>query len=308
MKPPWLTPEALRKGDRVRIVAPGFAFDRRVFAAGLAQLEARGLRPFFDEGLFMRYRYLAGDDERRLAEMQAAIDDEQTKAIWLARAGYGSTRLALRLQTDALRHAPKWLIGFSDGTALHGLWARCGVSSIHGPNITTLYTWGEAALGDLWGWLQEGKGHTISGRRFCGKGSVEGVLVGGNISVLAAMVGTGQLPSMEGCIVVLEDIGERPYRLDRALTQLIQAKAFVGVQAFVVGQLTGCEPPPRFAGEFSAVDVVGDILSQFRVPVLVDAPIGHEPSSFGVCFGTPAVLNVEEESLTIRSRETLSRS
>lgn len=284
-------PPPLRSGDRVRIVAPCGPFERQRFEAGVELIRRAGFVPVFDDGVFAAHRYLAGDDERRRAELEAAIEDPEARAIWVARGGYGATRLLPHLDPERVAVAPKWLVGFSDVTALHALWARAGIASLHGPNVTTIADWGEEARSRLWSCLAGDRGFTLEGRCAAGGGVVEGVLLGGNLAVLAAMAGTGLLPSLDGAIVALEEVGERPYRLDRALHQLIHAGSFDGVVGFAVGQLSDCGEPPERGADWTARDVVCEILAAVGVPVLADLPFGHEPSSWPLPFGVRARLD-----------------
>ena len=157
---------------------------------------------------------------------------------WVARGGYGATRLVDQIPVEKVADANKWLVGFSDVTALHALWARAGVQSIHGANITTLGDWGPDARAELYDLIQGSVVQEFTGKALMGTGRQAGRVFGGNLAVLTALVGTGQLPDFTDSILVLEDIGERPYKLDRMLNQHRQAKTFAGVKA-VVSRVVG---------------------------------------------------------------------
>lgn len=299
-----ITPPFLRAGDMVRLVAPSGAFERERLEAGLVTLRAHGLVPVYDEGLSARVRYLAGDDERRRAELLTALNDSNCKAIWAARGGYGATRLLPELDADIVRKAAKWLVGFSDITALHAVWTRAGVASIHGPNVTTVASWTAPAREELFSLLMEGES-TQNGTHYActpafGKGSVTGWLFAGNITVLSSMVGTGTLPSLEGAIVVLEDVGEQPYRLDRMLTQLLQAKVFAGVRGFAIGQLTDCGVKSDEIGGYTALDVVLERLAGLGVPVVSNVAIGHESTSRALMLGAEGQIDLTAKLLIAR--------
>jgi muramoyltetrapeptide carboxypeptidase len=278
-------PPCLAPGDRVSIVAPSGPFDRDRFDAGIATIRDAGLEPVFDEGLFASHRYLAGADERRLVELVAALEDETTRAIWTARGGYGATRLLPGLDPEKVRTFGKWLIGFSDATALHALWARAGLTSVHGANVTTMADWSAGARAELFAILFEGRAPALEGRGSQGDRAVSGPLLGGNLTVLAAMAGTGQLPSLKGAVVLLEDVGERPYRLDRGLTQLRQTGVLDGAAGYVIGQLSGCVEPGDAQVGYDALEVVVGELLQDGVPILTGVEVGHESSSRPVLFG-----------------------
>ena len=264
---PWRVPDAVRAGDVVRVIAPCGAFDRERFETGLRLIERAGLVVRYDDAVFGRHRYLAGDDERRLGELRHALGETDTRVLWVARGGYGATRLLPHLPVDAVRRAGKWLVGFSDVTALHMLWARAGLASLHGANVTTLSQWSEGARDELMSWLTQPAPRLFKGRVKHRGELVSGRLLGGNLTVLAAMAGTGAMPSLRGAIVLLEDVGERPYRLDRVLTQLVQSGAFDGVAGVVIGQLTDCTEPNA---DYTALDVLTEVLAPLGVPVFQD--------------------------------------
>ncbi len=290
-------PNNLQEGSRVRIVAPCGVFDQERFKSGVQLLEKAGFKAVFDDSIFAGHRYLAGDDARRLAEIRTALEDPDAQAIWVARGGYGATRLVDQIAVESVARAGKWLIGFSDVTALHALWARAGVQSIHGANITTLADWGPDARSELYGLLKEGPAQAFPGKVVSGSGQARGRVLGGNLAVLTAMIGTGQLPDFRDAIVLLEDIGERPYKLDRMLTQHRQAKTLEGASAIVLGQLTGCDP--REGADFTTLDVVGENLAHLGVPVLSGVALGHEGSSRAVTFGLSGSVDTADATFTI---------
>lgn len=293
----FIAPPTLQAGDVVRAIAPSGAFDRQRFDDGVKLIEAAGLNVRYDDGLFSRARYLAGDDERRTVELSHALADREVKAIWCARGGYGATRIIHRAKVEALREAPKWLVGFSDATPLHALWARAGVMSVHGANIDVLARWSQGARDELFGSLMAPAPRIFRGRTMRNGEIISGPITGGNLTVLAAMVGTGTLPAMRGAILFIEDVGERPYRLDRVLTQMIRGGALEGVVGVAIGQLTDCEEP---GASFTALDVIADILAPLRVPVIAELALGHEPeTSRAIVFGATATIDAAEGVLTV---------
>ena len=219
-------PAALRPQDRVAVIAPASAFERGPFDAGLALLDAR-YRTEYGNGLFERRRYLAGSDDRRLAELHAALTDPGIRAVFCARGGYGATRLLRQLAASAPAGAPKPLIGFSDITALH-LWLQAyGRISIHGPVLTQLPRLSSATCTRLFDLLESVRpAPPLAGTATYVGGVAEGPLLGGNLSVFTRLLGTPYLPALDGAILLLEDQGERPYRLDRMWTHLQLAGVF----------------------------------------------------------------------------------
>ena len=297
-QPLYRLPPRLKAGDRIRIVAPSGPVDRERFMRGVAMLQDWGLRPVFSKRVFTRTGYLAGDDELRLAELNAALADPEAAAIWCGRGGYGMTRLLPLLEPGRIAERPRWLVGFSDITPLHALWQRAGWQSLHGAVMTNLADWGEAARGLLRGWLFDGVMPALTGTALSGDRPVVGPVLGGNLTVLASLAGTPYLPDLRGAIVFLEDVGERPYRLDRYLTQLVQAGAFIGTAGFVIGQLTDCVDPPGKDDGCNALDAVHAVLEPLGLPILAELPVGHENSSLPLPLGAPAVLDPSAATLS----------
>lgn len=291
-------PEPLSPGDRVRIVAASGPFDRELFETGIEMIRAADLEPVVDEAIFARERYLAGNDSARLGQVRRALEEPDTRAIWTARGGYGATRLLPELGVEGVARAGKWLVGFSDTTALHCLWARAGIASVHGPNVTTLGAWSCEAREELWGALLRGKPLSLRGEGVLGSASVQGPLEGGNLAVLSALAGTGFLPSFSGAVLLLEEVGERPYRIDRMLHQLLHAGALDGVVGVVVGQLKGCEETADPTADYGPLEVVVDVLARLGVPLVAGVPVGHDNSSRAAVLGREVVLDPRAGTVT----------
>jgi muramoyltetrapeptide carboxypeptidase len=261
-------PEALRPGDEVAIVAPAGPFARQVFERGLALLSTR-YRPRFGEGLFARHRYLAGSDARRLAELQEALDAPAIRAVFCARGGYGAMRLLPRLK---LAGRCKPLVGFSDVTALHGALQAAGCASVHGPVLTQLGSLGEATADALFELLEQPSARVRLQGEPRVAGCVEGPVVGGNLSILTRLLGTPYLPPLDGAILFLEDVGERPYRLDRMWQHLALAGAFARVRALAHGEFTGCDEKDD---SLSAAEILDELVRDTGLPCVAGLPAGH---------------------------------
>ena len=298
--PPTFRPvPALRAGAHVRIVAPSSPFGREDFDRGVLRLRER-YRVSYDERLFEAHGFLAGDDARRLAELRAALDDESVDAIVAARGGYGATRLLPELELERVRDANKLLVGFSDVTALHAVWARAGLRSIHGPMVAAL---GRAEPSWVERWIAAVEGApfaAMTGLEILAEGArgdaVEGPLVGGNLAVLAALVGTPFAPPLEGAILFLEDVGEAPYRVDRMLTTLRQAGWMDRVAGVALGFFTDCHPRPDGR---TVTDVLRDRLSDLDVPVVAGLGAGHEPDNQEIPLGARARLDAARGTLEL---------
>jgi muramoyltetrapeptide carboxypeptidase len=242
---------------------------RERFEAGARILAAR-YQLVHDERVFAQRGFLAGSDEERQAELARALSDPSVKAVFCARGGYGLMRILPSLDTAAF--APRPIVGFSDITALHAWAARAGVASIHGPVVTQLGDLPEEDAQALVALLESPlPPPPLEGLRELLPGSAEGVLRGGNLELLSRLAGTPWQLDLNGAVLLLEEVGERPYRIDRSLTQLELAGGLKGLRGVVLGALEKCqEPTPP-----SAEEVVVERLGRLGVPILADAPVGH---------------------------------
>jgi len=278
----------------VRVVAPSSPFDQERFERGRAQLSERytvELAP----SLFERTGFLAGNDLARRRDLVQALHDPSVHAIVAARGGYGVTRLLPELDVDAVRSHAKWLVGFSDLTALHALWARAGLCSLHGPMVCSLNCASPESQAAWFALLEGGAPTPMQGLTRVVGGRAEGRLFGGNLTVLCALVGTPFMPPLDDVVLVLEDVTERPYRLDRMLTTMTQAGVFEGVRAVVLGQFTDCAPGPDGT---TVDDVLSERLGSLGIPVLANAPFGHIDDNFPLLLGARAF--VDADSMSVR--------
>lgn len=273
----------------MHVFAPSSPFDRQRFDRGLPLVEAR-YRVTLGTALFHQRGFLAGSDAERLRDLSTALDDREAFALIAARGGYGATRLLPALSVEHVRAARKALVGFSDVTALHALWARAGLCSIHGPMVASLWE-AEPSTRDAWFDLLEGGAvRPLEGLSCVSPGRASGRLFGGNLTVLAALVGTPYMPPLEDTVLVLEDVTERPYRIDRMLTTMIQGGALDGVRAIVLGQFTECGP----GLDGTTVDqVLAERLAELSVPVVANAPVGHVPDNHPLLFGCEAHVDAD---------------
>jgi len=286
-------PPGLRPGDPVAVVAPAGPFDRESFEAGLQVLAGR-YRVVFHDGLFARTRYLAGDDARRLDELAAALADDSTKAVFAARGGYGTMRLLARLWPKLAGFRPKPLVGFSDITAVHLALQAAGWVSVHGPVVTQLGTQSADVAARLFHLLESpAPAAPLSGTPLVA-GVVEGPLLGGNLSLLTRLLGTPYLPPLDGAVLLLEDVGERPYRLDRMWTHLALAGVFDRIRGLALGDFTDCEEPD---GDYRAGEVVAGLVAEVGLPCLGGLPIGHGAVNQPVPLGSRVRLDAAAGAL-----------
>lgn len=294
IRPPRLAP-----GDPIRVIAPSGPVPREAFAAGLAVLGARyDVR--HDDGVFARDGYLAGPDERRLAELTAAIAEPDNRAIVMARGGYGLMRLLPFIDLAPLVSRPRPIVGFSDGTALLALAARAGVASIHGPVVTQLGNLGAGDHRVLFDRLETpGPAPLLDGLDGLIPGRVRGPLLGGNLEMFSRLIGTPYLPDVSGAILFFEDLGERPYRIDRLLAHLDLAGLFGAVSGVVVGDFSACREPEATRAEVpTAEEVLIDRLGRLPIPVALGGTFGHGTRNRALPYGTLCELDTAAGTLT----------
>ncbi|HVX96914.1 MAG TPA: LD-carboxypeptidase [Polyangia bacterium] len=294
-----IRPPRLQPGDVVRVVAPAGPVPREGFAAGAAVLGRRYALRFGDE-LFSREGYLAGSDERRLSELTAALADPEARAVVLARGGYGLLRILPFLDPAALAARPVPIVGFSDGTALLAHAARAGVAAVHGPVVTQLPNLPASDHEALFRLLEQGSpGVLLEGLEALVPGRARGPLVGGNLEVFSRLVGTPYMPDVTGAILFIEDLGERPYRIDRLVTHLDLAGVFSAVEGVVVGDFSSCvEPEPTRASSPTAAEVLVERLGRLAIPVAIGGLFGHGTRNLALPYGCACELDAFGGTLT----------
>lgn len=288
-----LRPPRLRPADAVRVIAPSGPVPREEFQAGLVALGGRYRLTYDPDVVFAAEGYLAGSDDQRLRELNAALADPDCRAIFMARGGYGLLRILPFLDAEALRAHPKPIIGFSDGTALLARVNKAGVAAVHGPVLTQLGKLPEADRDALIDLLENPSPRILfDDLEALIPGLVQGPLLGGNLEVLSRLLGTPFCPDFDGAVLFLEDVGERPYRVDRLLTHLDLAGVFGAVSAVVVGDFENCREPEgsRFASPPIA-DVLEERLGRLAIPVVFGAALGHGPRNRAVPYGTMVELD-----------------
>ena len=284
-----LKPRALRPGDRVAVVAPASSFARAAFDDGVAELRRLGFEPVYDESVFARTRYTAGSPAVRAAAFMRAWLDPSVAALIAVRGGYGSVQLLPLLDGSEIRREPKAFIGYSDNTSiLAWLNGRCGMVSFHGPMLEGRLAKGEA------GYDRDTFERVLLRPVAAGvidhpdlvvlrNGEASGPLVGGTLTQLVASLGTPYaFDPPAGHILFIDEISERPYRIDRMLTQLRQSGLLGRASALVFGELPRCDEPAE--GGPAIKPVVADLLADFRGPVLFGLPSGHTD---GACMTLP---------------------
>lgn len=306
---PLLKPRPVRRGDRIALVAPASAFKRDEFEAGVRELEQLGFEPVYDDRVFARDRFVAGPAAVRAAAIHDAWRDPSIAALVAVRGGYGSAQLLPLLDPALMRSSRKVFVGYSDITALLAFHLQHGMVSFHGPMLEYRLGAGEKA------YHRDSLLRSICATEPVGPlkpdslevirpGEASGLLCGGTLTQLAASLGTKwAFEPPQGCLLFLEDIGERPYRIHRLLTQLSQAGVLTRARGLVFGEFPSCDEP---SGEHAIRDVLREYVADFDGPVLFGFPSGHTTGAtwtlpFGVharITTSPAALVIEEAAVT----------
>ncbi|MGZ4500931.1 MAG: DUF4031 domain-containing protein [Nocardioidaceae bacterium] len=304
---PLVRPARLHPGARVAVVSPSGPVPDDRLDAGLAVLRSWGLDVLLMDharGRHAHFEYLAAVDEARAADFMAAWLDPSVAAVVAARGGYGAQRMVDLLDWEAIAQAgPKVLVGFSDVTALHQAFAsRLGMSTVHGPVVTSLGSGADVSREHLRRLLFEpapGLSLTPTPATTLVPGVADGVLVGGNLALLAAEIGTRNSEPAADSIAVLEDVSEDVYRLDRLVTQLLRTGWFDRVRGIVLGSFTDCGPEPDVRA------LMADRLSPLGVPMVTGVPVGHDPVNLAFPLGVPARLDATAGALSLTASPLL---
>jgi muramoyltetrapeptide carboxypeptidase len=277
----WTRPRALRPGDLVGVCAPAGAIDPGRLERGVAALEALGYRVRVTPAAAGRFRFNSGTPEERLADLMSLLEDDEVAAIVSARGGAGSGWLMPHVGEEILRAHPKAIVGYSDLTFLHLRCNRARLVSFHGPMVAWELATGHYDRASL-AWALTGQGTPYASEpgelEILRPGQAKGRLRGGCLSILAAAAGTPWALTTEGedTILFLEDVDERPFRIDRMLMQLRQSGALDGVRGIVFGDMKGCSP--RLDAGYGLEDVLRGALDGLDVPIALGVSSGHTAS------------------------------
>ena len=282
----------LKQGSKIAIVAPARCVTPEAMAYGIQWLKDQGFVPVFDERLFAVHHIFAGDDAFRAAVFQEYLDNEEIEAIWLARGGYGNIRIIDQLDfTQFLRH-PKWIAGFSDSTVIHGKLSRLGVPSLHAPMPFYFENKTEEAKKSLFNALT-GKclHYEFPANPLNRLGVMEGKIVGGNLSVLYGMMGTGTFPETDGKILFIEEVDEYIYHIDRMMRALKRAGKLKHLKGLIVGGLTQIKDNTHPFGQ-TAEEVIAEAVSEYDYPVCFGFPAGHFDDNRVLVFGQKSRIEI----------------
>lgn len=293
----------LASGARVALVAPSGPLKPGDLDRAIANAKTLGWEPVVGPNAEGRDGYFAGPDERRLADLNAALRDDTVDAVWCLRGGYGAMRLLEQVDYDALRRRPKAIIGFSDVTALHAAVAlRANLSSIHGPTARGALTpFSEQSLRAAATRSAQPAGVEPNATTLVG-GRAHGRLMGGNLSLLSALHGTPFQPKYDAAILVLEDANEAPYRIERMLLQLRLSGDLQRCAGIAFGAFTNPAEDATLGGTRSISDILTEAARAANVPSISGIPVGHIDEQWSLPLGAEAELDADEKRLTIMTQ------
>lgn len=312
--PRIIKPKRLRQGDTVAIIAPSSGVSRETFEKAVRKIEESGFRVKEGRNARKSNGFLAGTDAERLEDLHTAFADKTVDAVWCVRGGYGASRLLPNIDFELIRKNPKIFVGFSDVTALHlAISQKTGLVTFHGAGAASInsdYT--QKHLLDVltnpvsryriessaYNTIQEAETYKTEIIR---AGRSNGRLIGGNLSLIAALAGTKfGLKSLRGKLLFLEDVNEQPYKLDRMLTQLRQSADFRGISGVAVGICDGCDTAKDGLNPTqTAAQVFAERLSDLGVPVIYGLSFGHIREQFTLPVGIRSEINTADSSITL---------
>lgn len=289
-------PSVLHKGDLIGVVAPAGAIEAAQVTAGVHVLEQAGFRVRLGDSVFRRVGYLAGSDAERAADLMSMFEDAEVKAIIAARGGYGSGRLLPHVDAATVRRHAKIFVGYSDLTfILNWLVQQVGLVAFHGPMVAGLGQNGDGARRLLAMLTGDRSSWNLAATEIIQPGTSEGVIVGGCLSVITATLGTPYEIQTDGRLLFLEDVNEKPYRIDRMLTQLQQAGKLDRVAGIIFGEMPDCLADPNEA--VTVRDVIRQAFSEVLYPVVFGLPTGHGKNAVTLPLGVRARLAGERVTL-----------
>lgn len=306
-----LLPAPLRPGDTVGLIAPGSPVPADKLANAWTNLESLGLKVRPGEYLEAHHGFLAGSDQNRIDDIHRMFSDPEIKAVWCVRGGYGCTRLLPHLDYRLIRRHPKILIGYSDITALLlAIYRQCGLVGFHGPVAVSEFT--DYTRAQVEHVLFDGQGpmtislasayqeatNSLYQARVIHHGKASGSLIGGNLSLISSMVGTDYTWKVKDKLLFLEDIGEKPYRIDRMLTQLRQSCDLRQAAGIALGIFEGCEAKPG-DNSLSLAEVLNDRLGDLGIPVMYGLSFGHIDHQCTLPIGIKTTLDTANATIQL---------
>jgi muramoyltetrapeptide carboxypeptidase len=297
-------PPYLKAGDTVAIVAPSGILKNRTAEIEQAKtlLKSWGLYPVVGKHVFNQNNHFAGTDKERSEDFQNALDDPKIKAIWCARGGYGAVRILDKLDYSKFKNNPKWIVGYSDITALHNQVLNLGFESLHAMMCTSLQDDAESIKETICTFKTALFGsplsYTLQGSKYNKTGNVIAPVVGGNLSILSSMLGSNTSIDTSGKILFIEEIGEYEYTIDRMLQSLKRAGYFTNCKGVIVGDVSKIRKNTTLWGS-SVEQLILDALAEYNFPIAFNMPAGHEKDNRALILGRTVEMKVDKNQSSI---------
>lgn len=299
-------PPYLHEGDKVVIVSPSGKIDKNFLKGAMQRLQAWGLNPVLAKHAAGTKGLYAGTIRQRLNDLQEAMDDADVRAILCSRGGYGAVHLIGKLDFERFRRSPKWLIGFSDITALHNLWQAEGYASLHAPMARHLTVEPEndfcsealrrillgETVSQTTGWT-----YTCEAHRLNHVGTTQGILRGGNFAVFNGLRGTPYDIPAEHSILYMEDVGERPHAIERMMYNLKLGGMLERLSGLIIGQFTEYEERKQLGKDL--YDALADLVKEYSYPVCFNFPVGHVPMNLPLINGAAVQLKINRKEVEL---------
>ncbi len=295
-------PEPLKAGDTIRIIAPSGRVNPADLEYGLTVFSSWGLSVEMGRNMFKSRDMFSANDEKRLEDIQDAINDQNVKAIICARGGYGTNRIIDKIDFTAFEQSPKWLVGFSDITVLHShIQKQYNIETIHGPMAKTITrnsqesaieSLRKALFGEVLKYKVKGSPDNIPG-------TATGIITGGNLSILYSLIGTCSEPEWQDKILFIEEIGEYHYHLDRMLVSMKRAGVFEKISGLIVGHLTNMKDPEP-GMQRTMEETILEHVQEYGIPIAFKFPSGHEQENLSLQMGSEVEFIVGKEEVELR--------
>lgn len=295
-------PKSIKKGDKIAIISPAGSVEPTQLEKGIEMIKSKGFEPILGEHLYTKfsngYNY-AGTEDQRLKDMNWALNDSEISAVWASRGGYGCQHLLHGLNLKEFSKNPKWYIGYSDNTVIQSFLLKKGFASIHAQTIKTSSFGVTEESYDLIFDILKGKSpkYSLESNQFNKKGNIEGELIGGNLALIYALLGTKYSFDFKDKILFIEDIGENFYALDRMMMSLELAGVFTKIKGLIVGGMTNMgdeKDNKQYEESFDefANKLISDRISKYNFPVVFDFPNGHIKDNRPLIIGGKVSLKI----------------
>lgn len=300
-----ITPPPLEPGDKIGIVTPSGRIEKGILDVAIGHFEGWGLKVVTGPNIYSAYNQFGGTDDERASDLQLMLDDAEIRAVICSRGGYGTVRIIDRIDFSRFKSYPKWVVGYSDITVLHShIQKNFKIETLHAPMPAEFSLSGKAPVSSgsvgllknaLFGNLSA---HVHSNHPLSRPGKAEGVLTGGNLSVLYSLTGSRSAIDFCGKILFIEDVGEYIYHIDRMIVTLCRSGVMGSIGGLLVGGMTKMNDNAIPFGQ-TAEEIIAESVDKYEYPVCFGFPAGHQSENHPLILGREVVLHVEDSSFSL---------